>query len=87
MIIEEKTLEIAEDKEIHLKIKESGAPIWIIGTHGLGEHSGRHTYLFDLFASDFNICLYDLRGHGKSFGKRGNVGSFSDYFDDLEALA
>ena len=54
--------------ELHAKIQETGSPIWLIHTHGIGEHLDRHQYLTDLFGKDFNIFQYDLRGHGRSLG-------------------
>lgn len=62
---------------------ENGSPVWIIVTHGLGEHCVRHSHFFKNFSQYFNVCLYDLRGHGNSSGARGNVGSFRDFTDDL----
>lgn len=59
---------------------------WIIVTHGLGEHALRHEYLFELFSNHYNICLYDLRGHGLSEGKRGDIGAFLDYVIDLNEM-
>ncbi len=67
-------------------IKENGAPVWLIVTHGLGEHLGRHQHFLKLFAGQFNILLYDLRGHGRSEGVRANVKEFSDYRRDLQAI-
>jgi alpha-beta hydrolase superfamily lysophospholipase len=67
-------------------IKENGAPIWLVITHGLGEHSARHHHFLKLFAGQFNILLYDLRGHGQSEGERANVREFSDFRKDLQSV-
>lgn len=67
-------------------VKENGASQWLIVTHGLGEHSGRHQHLLKLFPQQFNIILYDLRGHGRSDGERGNVPHFSDFRQDLQSV-
>lgn len=67
-------------------IRETGASKWLIVTHGLGEHSERHEYMFKLFSANFNIAIYDLRGHGKSGGKRAWVENFSDYLKDLQSV-
>lgn len=67
-------------------IKENGAPVWLIVTHGLGEHMDRHQHFLKLFAGQFNILLYDLRGHGRSAGERVNVQEFADFRRDLQAL-
>ncbi|MFP5459141.1 MAG: alpha/beta fold hydrolase [Bacteriovoracia bacterium] len=67
-------------------IKEKGAPVWLIVTHGLGEHMDRHQHFLKLFAGQFNILLYDLRGHGRSEGERVNVHEFADFRRDLQAM-
>ncbi len=55
--------------------------------HGMGEHSGRYVELAETLASrGFTCYLPDLRGFGKSGGKRGCVRRFEDYFPDLESL-
>lgn len=41
--------------------------------HGLGEHSGRYAHLAEYFTeSGFAQLTFDLRGHGKSDGRRGH---------------
>ena len=51
--------------------------------HGYGEHGGRYRQLAgELAASGFCVCVYDLRGHGRSAGRRGHVGRFKEYLDD-----
>lgn len=55
--------------------------------HGLGEHGGRYQ-AFAEYLSGLGIesVLPDLRGFGKSGGKRGCVSKFSDFHRDLEGL-
>ena len=49
----------------------SGAIVLIHRGH---EHSGRMAHLADeLGLPDFDIFAYDMRGHGKSTGRRGHV--------------
>ena len=56
----------------------------IIVIHGLGEHSGRYADVIDyLVPKGFAVFTSDLRGHGKSEGKRGCIRSFDDYLNDL----
>ena len=64
-------------------IRETGSNKWLIVTHGLGEHLGRHEFFLKLFSQNFNIAIYDLRGHGRSGGKRGWVENFTDFSKDL----
>lgn len=67
-------------------IRETGASKWLIVTHGLGEHAERHEYMFKLFSANFNIAIYDLRGHGKSGGKRAWVEDFNHFLKDLQSV-
>ncbi|MDD5456304.1 MAG: lysophospholipase [Candidatus Margulisbacteria bacterium] len=57
----------------------------IILVHGIGEHSGRYEELAAFFTAN-NICImaFDLRGHGKSEGKRGHTPSYSNWMKDLK---
>ncbi|MEJ2013280.1 MAG: lysophospholipase [Anaerolineales bacterium] len=53
--------------------------------HGLGEHSGRYqTLLEPLTDAGLAIWSYDLRGHGRSAGKRGHILHWSDHHNDLD---
>jgi acylglycerol lipase len=56
----------------------------IVITHGFGEHSGRYDKLANRFA-DMNLTVvrYDMRGHGRSQGKRGHASSYDTYLNDL----
>lgn len=67
-------------------IRETGSSKWLIVTHGLGEHSARHEYLLKLFSQNFNIAIYDLRGHGQSGGKRAYIDDFQHFYRDLQSV-
>src|SRR2546428_5914194 len=57
----------------------------IVLTHGMGEHSARYFHVGEFFAArGFRLCTYDLRGHGRSPGRRGDVGSYRVLLDDLQ---
>lgn len=86
MIVEHKFLALKDGTELHICVKEMGAPRWLIFVHGIGEHSGRHLYLNDLFAGSYNILTFDLRGHGRSTGQKTYVKDFSQYQLDLQEL-
>jgi len=59
----------------------------LVLVHGIGEHSGRHAQVADYFARmKYAFWACDLRGHGKSGGKRGHVDSFDDYLADIDDL-
>lgn len=56
----------------------------LIITHGHGEHSECYSNLVEgLTGSGYQVYGWDLRGHGKSGGKRGVVSSFDEYIRDL----
>ncbi|WP_420813300.1 lysophospholipase [Pararobbsia silviterrae] len=55
--------------------------------HGLAEHSGRYAPLAErLNAAGIELMSVDLRGHGKSPGRRVWIERFDDYLDDAQAL-
>ncbi|MBY0416305.1 MAG: lysophospholipase, partial [Bdellovibrionales bacterium] len=85
--MDKKFLKMRDGAELYTQVKESGSPVWIIATHGVGEHLERHKYLVDLFGHDFNIFQYDLRGHGRSTGKKAYIEDFSLYMEDLREIA
>jgi len=72
--------------ELHVEVRERGHKDWIIITHGIGEHLGRHLYMSDLFVGKYNLVFYDLRGHGLSTGEDAYVADFNDFIFDLEEL-
>jgi alpha-beta hydrolase superfamily lysophospholipase len=54
--------------------------------HGLAEHAGRYsTVAAALTADRIDVHGYDLRGFGRSAGRRGHVDSWRVHHDDLEA--
>ncbi len=64
------------------KIKAS-----IVFTHGIAEYSKSYHEIATFFMSnDFLVITYDLRGHGRTKGKRGYVKSYQVLLDDLDNL-
>ena len=59
----------------------------VIVVHGFGDHSGGmqniSTYLVE---NDYMVISFDLRGHGKSSGKRGYVENWDEYTADLAQI-
>lgn len=55
--------------------------------HGHGEHSGRYNNVIDVLVDqqDLAVLSFDLRGHGKSSGTRGDL-RFDDAMDDIDHL-
>lgn len=86
MIKDKREIILRDGSTLSAYVIENGSPRWIVVTHGLGEHAGRHEYYIKLFGQYFNICLYDLRGHGRSDGSRASINEFSDYNDDLDEV-
>jgi alpha-beta hydrolase superfamily lysophospholipase len=59
----------------------------VVLVHGLIEHSGRHAKTaVDLVRQGFAVHAMDLRGHGQSGGRRGDVRSFDQYLLDLDVF-
>ncbi len=57
----------------------------ILVVHGLGEHSGRYSALANDFKNaGFSVFSFDLRGHGKSDGRRGHIMNFNEYLYDVD---
>jgi alpha-beta hydrolase superfamily lysophospholipase len=86
MIHEYKSITTNDGYKLNTLIKENSCPVWLVMTHGVGEHLERHQYLIPMLSQYYNICLYDLRGHGKSSGKRGHVDHFDSFYSDLQSV-
>jgi len=55
--------------------------------HGLGEHSGRYSHVARfLNKSGYTLIAIDLRGHGKSEGRRGHTPSYETLMNDISHL-
>lgn len=57
----------------------------LVFVHGLGEHSGRYQNPFTYFsARHYSLYALDLRGHGRSPGRRADATSWRQLSDDLQ---
>jgi acylglycerol lipase len=57
----------------------------LINLHGLGDHSGLYPALVEHFtARNITVHAPDLRGNGRSAGRRGYVERWEQYREDLE---
>jgi alpha-beta hydrolase superfamily lysophospholipase len=66
---------------------EGPARAAVVLVHGLIEHSGRHANTaVELVRQGFAVHALDLRGHGRSEGRRGDVRSFDQYLLDLDVF-
>ena len=60
----------------------------VLLVHGANEHIGRYSHVIDaLNTAGYTVTGVDLRGHGRSYGKRGHTMAWGDYRDDLRAGA
>ncbi|MEI7463124.1 MAG: lysophospholipase [Candidatus Taylorbacteria bacterium] len=56
----------------------------ILLIHGLSDHAGRYHHVGSYFAaSGYVMIIADLRGNGKSFGKRGHFILYKRIMDDI----
>lgn len=59
----------------------------VVVSHGYAEHCGRYREVANvLVKAGAAVLTYDVRGHGKSSGKRGHVDRFATYLDDLQGV-
>src|SRR5690349_19682638 len=59
----------------------------VVCLHGIGDHSGLYPMVFDtLVPLGFGVVAPDLRGNGRSPGKRGHVDAWADLREDLGRL-
>ena len=68
--------------------KPQSKPIAAIAlVHGLGEHSSRYNHVAEFFnKSNMGFVGFDLRGHGRSEGKRGHIPSDESIWQDIKLL-
>jgi alpha-beta hydrolase superfamily lysophospholipase len=66
---------------------DSGIKATVALVHGLGEHCGRYAHVAKVLNSaGFAVVALDLRGHGKSGGKRGHTPSYDLLMCDIHKL-
>jgi alpha-beta hydrolase superfamily lysophospholipase len=57
----------------------------VVLIHGMGEHFGRYAHLAEFFTQNgYAFAGMDLRGHGRSQGKRGHTPSYEHLMNDIE---
>jgi len=67
------------------QVKKPTAVVCLI--HGMGEHSGRYAHVAKFFNTHgISMFTMDLRGHGRSEGKRGHMPSYDNMMDDVSLL-
>ncbi len=59
----------------------------VVLLHGIAEHHLRYQRLIEhLNENNYNVIAFDLRGHGKSGGKRGYIKNVNYYINDLKEV-
>ena len=59
----------------------------LVNVHGLGDHSGLYPHLVrHLPEHGWTVWGLDTRGNGRSPGRRGHIGAWTEFRDDLEAF-
>ena len=89
MIRRESELRTRDGLRLHARCwKGAGEPRGAVClVHGLGEHGGRYDRLAEaLTGAGYSLLAADLRGHGRSEGLRGHIGSYEHLMDDIELL-
>jgi alpha-beta hydrolase superfamily lysophospholipase len=89
MSIAEGTLMGAEGLELyHRRWAQADDPrAQVVITHGAGEHLARYEHVAEwLSAAGYEVHAYDQRGHGRSQGKRADLGSMDAAVADLRSV-
>ena len=82
------TIEVSGGARLFFRSREAGGSRGrLLAVHGLGEHSGRFGRIAACAAAArLDYFALDLRGHGRSQGRRGHTGSFDRLLTDLDRL-
>ena len=71
----------------HTWLPDGASRAAVLLVHGYAEHAGRYDRLASfLNARDLAVYGYDMRGHGRSGGRRAFVERFDAHLDDLDAV-
>jgi alpha-beta hydrolase superfamily lysophospholipase len=66
---------------------EGTARAVVVLIHGYADYGGRYAHVADAWAAKgLTTVAVDLRGHGRSGGRRGFCGRFSEYLDDVAEM-
>ncbi len=87
--MDEFTIKTSDGLNLHALVRrpKEDPKACISMVHGIGEHIGRHEVIANHFnESGYATLQFDLRGHGKSEGKRGHSPSYDRLLDDIALL-
>jgi alpha-beta hydrolase superfamily lysophospholipase len=66
---------------------DTGIKAVVCLVHGLGEHCGRYSHMAEAFNhAGTALITFDLRGHGRSEGRRGHAPNYTLLMSDIEKL-
>ncbi len=87
-LITEETLEASDGSELFCRLFSCPEPKGVVTIlHGYREHTGLYeSFAKELQSQNIAVFSYDLRGHGKSPGERGDIYSIDENVDDLELI-
>lgn len=64
-------------------VKNEEKRVFIV--HGINEHSGRYEHFINFLNNNkISVITYDLRGHGKSGGKKAYIKYYQEHVNDLK---
>ncbi len=60
----------------------------LVINHGFAEHVGRYDHVAEYFSKEGGLTVYryDLRGHGKTEGRKGHIDSYKTFIDDSHSM-
>jgi alpha-beta hydrolase superfamily lysophospholipase len=87
-VAREGTIESADGTKLSYRAwPKAGADVSFAVVHGLGDHARRYERFAQAMTRyGFGTFAVDLRGHGKSAGRRGHVDKWSQWTDDVAAF-
>lgn len=88
ILAREGTIESADGTKLSYRAwPKAGAEVSFAVVHGLGDHARRYERFAQAMTRyGFGTFAVDLRGHGKSAGRRGHVDKWSQWTDDVAAF-
>jgi alpha-beta hydrolase superfamily lysophospholipase len=79
-------LRMADGMKLAVRSAEVAGPVRaeVVLVHGLGEHAGRYAPVARVLAErGLRLCAWDLRGHGRSGGARGDAEGHARLVEDV----
>ena len=82
------TQNVADGTALRGQVWAADAPKAVMSlVHGFGEHSGRYADMAAyLNSKNISVVALDLRGHGRSEGRRGYCPNYNNLLTDVDAL-